>query len=243
MVFNRSAFFLSISLILAITGQYLIAQKGLSWTLPSGLVFYIGSIFLFVFGGSDQSRKKSTHKTLSRWTEIGWLILTFGLALFFRLYHMEEIPPGMTTEVASGLWLGYAIPSSGWNPYYSSGLALTHPDIPLWSFAWFRMFTPSQFSYGLFYAFLSVLAFPLAYLLFRDLAGPKVALGTVFLWGIMQWHVTLGRNGHPSISTLIYISGCLLFLRYGWKTGKFGYWIYPESFAVWGSIPTRSRGL
>ena len=220
MTFRKKTFDLLVPILLAAAGQFFLVQREVPWTLGLGLLLYLAAGYLFVRGGPGPA----VAKPLSPDAERAWLVLVAAVVLFFRLYRLSDVPPGMSTEVVSGPWLGYALPPAQWTPYYTGGLALTHPDIPLWGWAWFHLMEPSRLSYGLFYAFLSLAAFPLGYLLFRDLAGARVALLSLFFWGVMEWQFTLGRNGHPVTTLPLYLLGAVFFLRSAWRGHRLFSW-------------------
>jgi len=54
---------------------------------------------------------------------------------------------------------------------------------------------------------------------------PRAAIGTVYFWGILQWHVTLSRNGHPSITALFFAVAKLSLSRLAWDKEKDILWI------------------
>lgn len=209
------------------SGQFFLAQKGTPWTLGAGAVLYAAALFLFA--SPKPGDRPGAAGVAPRHEVLGVAALGL-LAVFFRLYQWDRIPPGMTTEVVCGPYLGYALPPAQWPLYYSGGLGLTHPDIPLWGWAWFHLFEPSHLTYSLFYAFLSLLAFPLGYLLFRDLAGARAAMLALFFWGIMEWHFTLSRNGHPVTSLPLYLLGAVLFLRSAWQSSRTAAWVLAGLF-------------
>ncbi len=218
------------ALFFAVLGQYFLFQKDLSWTLGPGLAFFLTAILLFIAPGSNKLSYPLPQGRLSSKAEWTGAVLTGLLALFFRLYHIQSVPPGMTVEETFWSWLGSNVSASHWAEYYPTGLAGTFADVPCLASLWFHLFKPSHLSFSLFYVFLSMLSFPLGYFFFRELSGPATALLTLWFWAVMQWHVSLSRNGHPAITILIYILGALLFHRLAWKQGKIFFWVLAGVF-------------
>ncbi len=216
-------------IVAAVGGQVFLTQKNSPWTLVPGMVLFLTAILLFAKSKQIGPRDHGS-RPLSTGMEAMGLAVVAVIALFFRFYRWSEIPPGLITETACGPWLGYAVPPSFWGNYYTHGLALTHPDIPLWSYAWFHCFSPSPFTGSFFYGFLSLSAFPLGYLLFRDLSGAKTALFGLFFWGMAQWPVTLTRIGHPVTSIPFYLTGALLFTRWAWTRSWSFAWVLAGFF-------------
>jgi hypothetical protein len=221
---------LSLSLFLAVLAQCLVVQRDREWTLAAGLALYGVAVFLFLF----PSRAPSAAGKLPFRTELGLAALLGGLAVFLRVHRLMGIPPGMTTDETCGPWLGYAVPPGQWDRYYPDPYPMTYPDIFHWAYAWFHLFPPTHLSYSLFYVFLSLLALPLGYLFFRGLAGPFPALLALFFWGIMQWHITLSRNGHCVISAVFFIMATVAFARLAWERRNLTYWVLTGVFAGFG---------
>ncbi len=219
------------SLLLAVVAQFLMANNREAWTLLPGIMLYAFAIFIFVYSSSGHKKTYFPTGSLSLTAEI-FLASGIGLvALFFRLYKIPDIPQGMTIEETCGPWLGFSSPPSQWVMFDPNHIAMAYLDIDFLSYLWFHIFAPSRLTYSFFFVFFSLISFPLAYWFFRDLAGPKTALLTLFLWSVMQWHVTLSRNGHPIVTTVFYVVAMLTFCRMGWRKGQIIYWVLSGFFA------------
>lgn len=216
---SRALIPLTACLLSASAGQWLLSQGGHAWTLLPGLALYACALFLFLRTGNpgeDQEDSKGPSPRM----EAALFLAVLAAALFFRLHRILSVPAEMTAEETCGPWLGFAVPPAHWSAYDATGYAMTYADIPPLAFAWFRLFQPSLLSFRLFYVFLSLLSLPLGYLFFRRLAGPWVALASLSIWAVLQWHVSLGRCGHASVTALLYSTGAVAFTLLAWDRGK-----------------------
>lgn len=220
---------------LALAGQAFLIQREQPWTLFPGLLLYSAAIFFFLRSGAlGPSRPRTSVPREGLWAGLAFL-----LAVFFRTYHLTQVPPGITLEEACGPWLGYAVPRDQWAKYYLGALSMTCADVPAAARVFFHLFEPSHLSYSLFYVLFALAAFPLGYYLFRDIAGPRAALLTLFFWAVMQWHVTLSRSGHAAVTASFYAILALAIFRWAWKKDRvwawtlagvgcsFGFYAYP----------------
>ncbi len=219
------------SLLLAIVAQFLMADSAENWTLLPGLLLYALAILIFVRSRPGDTASPPASEGLSPKSEILIASAIGMVALFFRLYKILDLPQGMTIEETCGPWLGFSSPPSQWVLFDPNHIAMAYLDIDFLSFLWFHLFDPSRMAYSFFFVFFSLISFPLAYWFFRDLAGPRTALLTLFLWSVMQWHVTLSRNGHPIVTAVFYVTAMLAFARMGWRAGRLIYWALAGFFA------------
>jgi hypothetical protein len=191
-------------LIFAAVAQTFMLHKEHVWTVFPALMFYLMAGG-WIFWESRVQAEAGYEPSLTSFQEAIWIGLISSIVLFFRFYRLTEIPVGITVEEVCGPYLGFGVPVSEWTRHYWAGLYTTLPDIPVLAYPWFHLFSPSRLSYGFFYAILSLASFPFGYVLFRRLAGNRVALMACFFWAAMQWHVSLGRAGHAAITSVLYI--------------------------------------
>ncbi len=230
MTFLKNPTLLPVSLFLAILAQILVSRTGESWVLAAGIFIYIVSGFLFIFGISRKKNSSALPKHPPLKIETLLFFSIGAMVLFFRLYKIVQIPQGLTPEETCGPWIGFSTPPSQWKLFDPRNFAMTYFDIPFLSYGWFHLFEPSHLSFSLFYVLFTCLSFPLIYWFFRDLAGPRVALLTLFIWAMMQWQVTLSRSGHASVTSAFYVMAVLVFVRQGWKLGHYFFWILAGGF-------------
>ncbi len=100
----------------------------------------------------------------------------------------------------------------GWHPFYVEDVFHAY-SLALFQLAfWFKLFGATEVSLKLFYAFLGLLGFPLIYWTFRQLAGTRVALLSLFILAVMRWNINFSRNGFPTVQMSLYMFGTIAFL-------------------------------
>ncbi len=85
---------------------------------------------------------------------------------------------------------------------------------------WFRWFSPTQAHLYLFYVVFALAALPLIYWTFRQLAGPRTALLTLYFISVMRWHLVFSRMGFRGIQIPFYMFGTLAFFLHGLRQKK-----------------------
>jgi hypothetical protein len=205
---------------LAAGGQYFLAQQDKPWTLLPGLILYVLALF-FLFRGLKGRPEPSSLPALTLRMEGLALAILFALALFFRLYRLNEFPAGIFLDEGCEGWGALKILREGWRPFYEVTRLLVWNQSIYYFFAlWFKLVPPSQLSLFGGSVFLGLAAFPCLYWAFRQLTNPPTALASLFLIAIMRWHWTYSRNAHPAIEILLYLSATLALWLYAHRTRK-----------------------
>src|ERR1039458_5243339 len=218
---KRSLYLLLGALGLAAFGQYFLAQRENPHTLIPGLLFYALAVGFFLWATPKPAPFGTPDPGLGfRW-EVAGFISIMALALFLRVYRLDQFPAGIYYDESCLGWGGLTILREGWRPFYEI-YHLSNGNISLYypMALWFKYISPTQVHFFLFSVFLTLAAFPLAYWTFRQLAGSRVALLALFIMAVMRWNITFSRNNHPAFEILFYILGALAFFLYGLRTGK-----------------------
>jgi hypothetical protein len=206
------------ALFLAATGQFFIAQWQKPWTLIPGLVFYFLALWAyrsFLPAHKEWFPSKAWIPSQERTV----FLLIFGLALFFRVYHIESSPPGTCVDsVEIGLG-GLRVLNEAWRPFFPSEFCQFPGLVFYYAAAWFKFFPHSQASLSLLFVVLSLCAFPFIYWTFRELAGPSTALITVFFLAVARWDVSYSR-WCIAAHVAFYVFGTLSFLLFGMRRKK-----------------------
>ena len=213
--------FLAITgLVLAGIGQAYMCQSGNPSTLPTGQYYFLAAVVLFVAGFWPWRREGLMNAPISfRWEMVA-LGAILVLAAFLRVYRIGTIPSGLFIDQGFQGYAALRILHEGWHPFYVEEIFHAYA-LGLYMLAgWFAIFGSSDVSLRLFYVFLSLVSMPLIYWTFRQLAGPRVALLSLFILAVMRWHINFSRNGFPTVQLPLYMFGTLAFLLYGLKTSK-----------------------
>ncbi len=237
----KRSLILLFSLLLAAKGQWDWATVGQSNSLWTGLAFYAVAVGLFLFALHPWKKENLASVEMPPFVEWGSLAVILAIAAFYRVYRLDEIPNGIFMdqgfEGLGGLMIGhndfqqpvyslgdqpvFEVGKSFWQQSFFIGKPLEAPAYLLYLLAvWFKFFQPTQFTLYLFFAFLALASFPLIYWTFRQVAGPRMALLTLYFLAVMRWHVNFSRNGFPTIEVPFYMFGTLAFLLYGYRKGK-----------------------
>ncbi len=194
-------------------GQYFLSQSNSPWTLGPGLVFYALAFWLLSNDNklNPQAPLNPPLDNLSPKSEFLLFILIFLLALFFRLYRLDSLPAGMHTDQGLmgeyGLWV-----QKGWRPFLDV-LGYQVPEVLLGYLlaGWYGLFGASYISYHAFFIALAMAAFPFIYWTFRQWAGPRTALFSLFVLAVMRWNWTEPRVGYPSSEVGFFLFAGLAF--------------------------------
>ncbi len=202
------------SFVLAGFGQYYLCQAGNGSTLATGSWFYLAAVFCILFAFWPWLREGLQRVPLSFPVEMILLGLILSVAVFLRSYQIASIPSGLFIDQGFEGYSALRILHEGWRPFYVEDIFHAY-SLALYQLAlWFGVFGTGEVSLKLFYAFLGILGFPLVYWTFRQLAGPRMALLTLFILAVMRWNINFCRNGFPTVQMMLYMFGTLAFLLY-----------------------------
>jgi hypothetical protein len=212
------------SLALAAAGQIFLIQKDNPATLIPGLLLYGLAVIVFLKGLPISLPSISGSHEPFTFFEGLTLFLISLVALGMRIYSYGDFPNGIFTDEACSAWAGLKIAHENWSlfqniwgffPFYPNYVSNTY-----WSALWFSFFSPTQPHFFLLSVTLSLAAFPFIYYTFRQWAGSRTALLSLYILSVMRWHVTYSRSGHPALEILLYMFGALTFWTKGFRSGK-----------------------
>lgn len=220
-----------VSTILGLVGELFLSRNDLSWTLWVGLIIIVLAVGLYLFRTplpEDTSVLFWNHR--KEWMAAGVILV---LAVFFRLYRIGEMPPGIFPELGRAALASERILREGWRPFY---------ELYQWGFAdqqlyyllagWFWLFDVSRYSIFGFSIFISLLALILSYFCFRQLSGTRVALLAFLMMAVMRWYLTFSRCGHSAFEVPFYIGGTLCFWLHAHLTDRKWAWALSLLFLI-----------
>lgn len=219
----RGSSALGAALILSALGQFFLVQQDKPWTLFVGALGFMVAVPLLLNGlKAGGGKKEAKTQPLSPAAEAFCLVSIFLLAIFLRLYRLDQFPPGLLPDMAKQGLGAMKILHEGWNPFREPEIYLggSMASFFYWLALGFKFFGPSYPHILFTSVFLSLLAFPFIYWSFRQLAGPRVALLSLFFLAVMRWHLTYSRDGHPAVDFPLYVFGALSFWLWALKSGK-----------------------
>ncbi len=214
-------FFLILAAIyLGMRGQTALADMG---QMPSvGLKFYFLGVALFLTALWPWKREGLKLLPLNpkvEWTFFGLIMV---LAAFLRIYKLDTIPSGIFFDMGFQGLGGLKILHEHWFPW-ELNITENFPSAPVpiyFGAIWFMFFKNTQFNLNLFYVTFCLASFPLIYWTFKQLAGSRVALLTIYILAVMRWNMNFSRNSFPPSLLPFFMFATLGCLLYGLRTKK-----------------------
>jgi hypothetical protein len=208
-----------ILIVCGILGQFFISKGRFDFTLVLGVAFY-GAAFACLARLNPVPPVAPENLPVQKW-EFPSLIFIVLLALGLRLVWIDRIPCGLWVDQG---FLGYSalrILHEGWHPFLQA-FSLPMPlPVSMYEIAgWFGLVGDSAFTLHLFFILTSVATLPFAYWLFRDWAGPRIAMVSVFIFAVLRWPLAEARAGISGVDVPFYMLGTLALFTYGRKSGK-----------------------
>ena len=141
--------------------------------------------------------------------EAGLFLLVMAAGLFFRLYKIDSIPPGLNHDAAwNGLYAIKITQGMSYAPYVAEAWGretLFHHVI-----AFFQIVVgPTKLAIQLASVTIGVATLAAFYLLIRRLFDTRLALVATYLLGVSGWHLTLSKVGWRAIAVPLF--ECLVF--------------------------------
>jgi 4-amino-4-deoxy-L-arabinose transferase-like glycosyltransferase len=154
------------------------------------------------------------------WLERGLLFFILLLAAFFRIYRLDQMPPGIFIDQGIAGDIALRILHEHYFPIYADPVFRNPPFLMYQLAVWFAFLKVTPFTFYLFFALMSLATVVFVYWTVRQLGGPRLALLAAFILAVMRWNINFARNGFPTTEVPFYMFGTLAFLLYGLRTGK-----------------------
>ncbi|HMQ53732.1 MAG TPA: hypothetical protein PKE64_17515 [Anaerolineae bacterium] len=176
----------------------------------------------------QKAKEKTTHPP--RWTFRFILLAVILATVFFRLWRLSELPPGVWWDEAynamDSLWMVqsgspqiYFVGNNGREPmfHYLSGLMMT-------------AFSALPFSFRLTAAFVGILTIPLAFVWIKSLFidhPDRYWLAIIGAGGLSfsMWHVVLSRSGFRAVLIPLFFILMSLLFWLGWRKRSPGHFL------------------
>ena len=169
-----------------------------------GLGFYGLCICLTVYATAARSRAagkeiKDQPLPLAYRYEVPLFLIVAGIAFFFRLYLIEEYPPGFWFDEAQVASESISVLKGRPFAFHSSGY-FSHPTMRVYILAaFFKLFGVSALNVRLMSVIYGLLTVIPLYLIVRMLFQARLALIAAFVFASLRWHVNLSRIGIPIV--------------------------------------------
>lgn len=186
-----------------------------------GWIFFVISIGASIYFKLI-SEKEEISFSLSKKTELIYLLAIIVMAAFLRIWDLHSIPPGCwfdeaengleTSRILQGDWFFFTPANNGRG-------ALQF----FWTAPFFYFFGANIYSLRLATAIVGLLTIPAAWILFRKLAGAGVGLIAGAFIAFSSWHFTISRIGFDAVLTPLFdilVIYCVI------SAVQSGYWRY-----------------
>jgi len=168
---------------------------------------------------------------MMRYKHYYWLILVLLLASFVRLLWLDIVPNGISGDeidyvfsAKTALLTGHDVVGE-WSPMSVFWFKYPTTQFPMAELSYFVHLLPislanfSLLAARLPYAFFSVLAVLMVYLVAKKLLGRNIAIAASFIAAINPWNIYIGRTSYDlSITPLFYLLALYFLLtQKGWR--------------------------
>lgn len=195
------------------SGVFTLVNLGF-WGLSLGLFFY--GLWLKLPKvpqeiTSEERRRKMIHS--------GLLVAAFGIALFFRLYHINSVPAEPFSDHAEKILDVYDITQGQYKIFFPRNTGREAIQM-YWTLLVAIVFRTglSFLSLKLGTALIGILTIPYVYLLGKEYGGARAGLFALFLFGIAYWPNVISRIGLRFPLYPAFVAPMLFYLIRGLRT-------------------------
>lgn len=206
--FNLAA----VSLTLALIGQYFLFVN--KWLAP-GLIMFTLALFAFILADKS-SKKEGLEDPLDAKLEALAFLGIMLIAIFFRLYLIDQIPAGCFRDEGQNGNEAINI---------MNGIEVDGTKLPVYIERWtqnaamymyfvaasFKLFGIGVMQVRAVSIVIGILCVPAFYFLVRNMFGPRMAIVGGFLIAVSSWHVNFSRIGFLGIVTVFFAILCFYF--------------------------------
>lgn len=162
------------------------------------LILWLGSVACLIYGLWLKTPSREPQSKPRR-EKIIWnllILVAFGVALFFRLYRTEALPPEPFSDHAEKILDVYDISQGEYHVFFTRNTGREAFQM-YWTLLVAKVFGTglSFLSLKLGTALLGILTLPYIYLLGREFGNERVGLFALFLFGISYWNNVISRIG------------------------------------------------
>jgi len=223
-----------LGLLCGILGQLNLENEGIRDSI--GLAWFSAGILLLIAGLWNWKKDGLAKLRVSpsvEWTIFG---LIMALAAFLRIYKLDVLPSGVFIDMGFQGLTGLQVVYEHKFPFVLNvGPSYAASPVTIYLGAlWFLFFPNTQFSLNLMYSLVCLASFPLIYWTFRQLAGPRMALLSLYILAVMRWNINFARNSFPPTLLPFFMFGCLGFLLYGLRVRKLWPFLLSATFSAVG---------
>jgi 4-amino-4-deoxy-L-arabinose transferase-like glycosyltransferase len=195
-------------------------SRDVAGSLMRGWFFLVVATVLLVIALWPWKQESHSEATLSPKLEKFLVAGILLLAAFFRIFRLDQMPPGVFIDQGICGNIALQILHEGYRPIFADAILRNPPYLMYQLAAWFMVFKATAANFFLFFGVMSVGLVFFAYWTIKQLSGVRTALIAAYILAVMCWNVNFSRNGFPTIEVPFYMFATMAFLLHGFKTKK-----------------------
>ncbi len=210
----------ALSVFLMLLAFFLFADGEFTFT---NLTLWIASLAFLVYGlWLKQPKAVTESNAAARKKNMAWNLLmlgAFAIALFFRLYKTDSVPPEPFSDHAEKILDVYEISEGRYSVFFPRNTGREAIQM-YWTLLVANVFNTglSFLSLKLGTALLGILTLPYMYLLGKEFGGARAGLFALFLFGIAYWNNVISRIGLRFPLYPLFVAPTLYYLIRGLRT-------------------------
>lgn len=139
-----------------------------------------------------------------RWVEVCAFLGIAALAIFLRVYRLEQIPAGIYVDETNGALDSLYVLEGRPDSPFGTGWYETPNGYIFYMAALFKLFGANYYSLKAASVIPAVLTVLAVYPLGRVLFGPATAMSAMFLVAVSRWHLTMSRWGWNEVAPPVF---------------------------------------
>jgi len=189
-----------------------------------GLLALVIGAYLFgpYVGWRKRLAKRTTQRGRFPWLEVVLFLAVLAIGLFFRLYQIEQLPPGLFVDEGNAALDALHILAGRPDSPFGTGWFETPTMYAYYLVLLFKLFGVHYLTLKLASLLPGILLLIVFYPFARDLFGPPTALAATFFLAVSRWHAHLSRWGWNEVAPPLFQVLALYFLLRGSRSRRTG---------------------
>jgi 4-amino-4-deoxy-L-arabinose transferase-like glycosyltransferase len=211
---------LVLSFLAGFGGQYFMYMQK---QVAPGLALFAVAVMLFILSDLAAGREERLDEIPVKAEVIVFLVI-MGIAVFYRLWMIDELPPGCYRDEGQNGNEGIAIMngtvSEGADsalPVYIEGLTQQAAMYNYFIAVIFKFLGVGPVQIRLASVIFGILCVPAFYFLVRYLFNARLAIIGAFLLAVTRWHINFSRIGFVGIVSVFFVIVCIYFAYRAYK--------------------------
>ena len=185
------------------------------WWVGALSLLVAGSAFVGALGPMTGQRQERRANPYRRWLvlEIVGVVLLIALAVFLRIYQLQQMPPGVFVDETNAALDAIRILEGRPDSPFGTGWFETPTLYAFYLVGLFKVFGTSFLALKAASLIPAILTVVMMYPLARLMFGIPTAFAATFLLAVSRWHITMSRWGWNEVAPLLFMIVALYFLQ------------------------------